>query len=187
MSVMDKQDHIYIEKILNGETGVFSLLVQKYSQKTFHLIQNIVHDRQDAEELTQDCFLKAFHHLSRFKGECRFSTWLYRIAYTTAISAVRKKRREYVFVDEESIDRVPDQEVDRQFERDMQSEQLEALQKALNLLPPEEKAILLLFYSEQKSTQEIATITGLSPANVKIKLYRLRKKLYVMLDPKGKN
>ena len=102
---MDQSEHIYIQRILNGEKEVFGLLVNTYSQQVFQLIVRIVRNQEDAEELAQDCFMKAFRTLDKFKGECQFSTWLYRIAYNTAISAVRKKKQEFLYIDEKTIDR----------------------------------------------------------------------------------
>lgn len=179
---MSKPDKVYIERILNGETEIFAHLVDAYSQQTFQLIRKIVRNREDAEELTQDCFLKAYRTLADFKGKCQFSTWLYRIAYNTAISATRKKKQEFLYIEEQTINQVPDQEVDNHFEAGINEEQLETLHQALFHLSPEERGMIQLFYMEQKTIEDMTEITGLSLANVKVKLHRIRKKLYVMLN-----
>lgn len=178
---MEKQEQKYIERIINGETELFSLLVQKYSQQTFQLIIGIVRNRENAEELTQDCFLKFYRSLPKFKGECLLSTWIYRIAYNTAISATRKKKQEYLYIEEQTIDQVPDHEVDEQFEQEYNEERLEKLKEAMAILPPEERGMLQLFYTEQKTIEEMATVTGFTPSNVKVKMHRIRKKLYILL------
>lgn len=179
---MKKTDQENIERILNGETELFGLLIHTYSEQIFRLISKIVHNTEDAEELTQDCFLKAFRTLGKFKGECQFSTWLYRIAYNTAISATRKKKQEFLYIAEQTINQVPDENVNEQFENETNENQLKALNKAIGCLSPEERAILQLFYTDQKTIDDIARVTGLTNANVKVKLHRIRKKLYIMLN-----
>ena len=90
------ETHI-IHRILKGETSLYEYFLDKYSQQVFILIIRIVENQEDAEELTQDTFLKAFEHLSSFKAESSFSTWIYRIAYNTAISATRKRKQELIY------------------------------------------------------------------------------------------
>ena len=179
---MDQSEHIYIQRILNGEKEVFGLLVNTYSQQVFQLIVRIVRNQEDAEELAQDCFMKAFRTLDKFKGECQFSTWLYRIAYNTAISSVRKKKQEFLYIDEKTINEIPDKEVNEQFENEINEQQLQQLNEAISQLLPDERGILQLFYKENKSIEEITIVTGLTTSNVKVKLHRLRKKLYLILS-----
>ena len=179
---MDQSEHIYIQRILNGEKEVFGLLVNTYSQQVFQLIVRIVRNQEDAEELAQDCFMKAFRTLDKFKGECQFSTWLYRIAYNTAISAVRKKKQEFLYIDEKTINEIPDKEVNEQFENEINEQQLQQLNEAISQLLPDERGILQLFYKENKSIEKITIVTGLTTSNVKVKLHRLRKKLYLILS-----
>lgn len=184
---MINHDQEYINKVIQGETEYFGPLTASYSQEIFLLILKIIRNREDAEELTQDTFLKAFRTLSTFKGECRFSTWLYRIAYNTAISATRKKKQEFLYIDEQTINQVSDTDMDEQFENGIREEQLASLNEALNHLPPDERGMILLFYREQKTIEEITTVTGLSLSNVKVKLHRIRKKLYLMLNQNKNN
>lgn len=176
---MNTFDYIYIQRILGGDTTAFGIFVERYSHDLFVLIFRIVQNREDAEELTQDVFLKAFKNLASFKGDASFSSWLYRIAYNTAISATRKKKKEVIHLDENFLDNIP--ELEEEYEQD-KILQLEKLENLLILLPPEEIALLTLYYTEDKSTEEIAQITGQSQANVKVKLFRTRKKLYTMLN-----
>ena len=88
-------DTYYIQRIQAGDTACFACLLDKYSRPVHSLILKVVRNREDAEELAQDVFMKVFKHLSSFKGECSFSTWIYRIAYNTAISETRKKGEDY--------------------------------------------------------------------------------------------
>ena len=174
-------DTYYIRKILDGDMEFFSRLVDRYSHRDYLLILKIVRYKEEAEELTQDVFVKVFQVLHSFKGDCRFSTWLYRIAYNTAISATRKKKREFLYIEENTIDNVLDEKVQETLDDEQNEEQLQKLEKAVSLLPPDERGLISLFYNEAHSIEEIAEITGLSVSNIKVKLHRVRKKLYVIL------
>lgn len=178
---MEQQEDIYIKRIQNGETELFSHVVANYSQSVFLLILRIVHNREDAEELTQDVFLKTYRTLNHFKGDSLFSTWLYRIAYNTAISATRKKKQEFLYIEEQTIENVPDEEINNVFGNTLDEERLQALRGVINQLTPDERGIITLFYTEQKTVEDIASVTDLTTVNVKVKLHRIRKKLYVML------
>ena len=96
-------DTYYIQRIRAGHIESFACLADRYSQTVFALIVRVVQNREDAEELTQDVFLKVFRKLDSFKGDCAFSTWLYRIAYNTALSAVRKKKLEWLTIDDSTL------------------------------------------------------------------------------------
>lgn len=176
------EDTYYIQKILNGDTDFFSRLVDRYSHRVYLLVLKIVRRKEEAEELTQDIFVKIFQVLHTFKGDCRFSTWLYRIAYNTAISAVRKKRHEFLCLEERTFENIPDENVRHTLENDTDEERLQKLEKALGNLLPEERGLIGLFYTEEHSIDEIAAITGLSVSNIKVKLHRTRKKLYVIME-----
>lgn len=174
-------DTYYIQRIQAGDTACFACLLDKYSRPVHSLILKVVRNREDAEELAQDVFMKVFKHLSSFKGECSFSTWIYRIAYNTAISETRKKRHEFLAIEESVINNVSEQEVAEALDRTDSSDQIQMLDAALAQLPPDERAIILLFYMKEKTIDEVATITGLTASNIKVKLYRIRKKLFFVL------
>jgi RNA polymerase sigma-70 factor (ECF subfamily) len=175
-------DAYYIERIQAGETEGFAVLLERYSQPVFNLVLKIVENREDAEELTQDVFLKAFRSLGSFQGESRFSTWLYRIAYNTAVSATRKRRQEWLSIDEVMIENVSEEYVSDELEQTGKEEQLVRLEQALAQLPPDERALVTLFYLQEKTVEEVVSITKLSASNVKTKLHRIRKKLYVLME-----
>jgi len=126
-------------------------------------------------------FMKVFNKLGSFKGDSSFSTWIYRIAYNTAISDTRKNRPEYLAIEESAMANVSEEEVAGSLGVIGENEQMTRLDAALELLSPGERAIVLFFYMESKGVEDIANITGLSVANVKVKLHRIRKKLFVLL------
>ncbi len=174
-------DTYYIERIQAGDINSFGCLLDRYDRQVFSLIRKIVENREDAEELTQDVFLKAFRALPTFRGMCSFSTWIYRIAYNTAISATRKKRPVSLSIDEYQQSDLSEEEMQQTSDGNDAIYRVERLEAALGQLPPDERALILLFYMEQKNVGEIAEITGITVSNVKIKLFRIRKKLFVLL------
>lgn len=178
---MEQKDEIhYINRIREGETELFSVFLDRYSRPLYALIVQIVGCPEDAEELLQDVFLKAFRSLNGYKGECSFSTWLYRIAYNMAVSATRKKKQEVFYIEESMINNVSDEKVDVM----IASTDDDVLSRAIGLLGVEEKMLITLFYYEGKSLEEIGEILKMSVGNAKVKLHRTRKKLYILMGGK---
>lgn len=175
-------DTYYIERIQAGDTASFAYLIDKYSRPIHSLIWRIVGSREDAEELAQDTFVKAFRNLPSFKGGSSFGTWLYRIAYNTAISHTRKKQYEFLAIEDSALENIADEEADNLPGQSSAAEQLQRLEEALDQLPPEERALVLLFYQKEKTIEEIVSITGLTASNVKTKLFRTRKKLGLLIQ-----
>ncbi len=181
--MMEQKDEIiYIKRILEGEINLFSYFLERYSHPIYSLIIQIVSCREDAEELMQDSFIKAFRKLDTYKGDCSFSTWLYRIAYNTAISATRKQKKESCFIDEKIIENVSDDEADDLLSSSENEDRIKKLELAIIQLNPDERALITLFYNEDKSIDELATIFKLTSSNVKVKLHRTRKKLCVLIN-----
>ena len=171
----------YIKRILDGETALFSAFLEQYSHQVFSLIVKIIPCREEAEELTQDTFLKAFRKLDSFKGNSSFSTWLYRIAYNTAISAMRKKKVFYPVFDERQFQNIPDQSVDALLNHEEDESLIGKLEEAVEKLKPEERVVVALYYQEDRSVAEIASVMQITPENVKAKLFRIRKKIYTLV------
>jgi len=171
-----------IRSILDGNTQSFSVLLKRYQRPIHALIRQIVANREDAEELTQDVFIKAFRKLDSFKGGSSLSTWLYRIAWNTAISKTRKKRLIYPEFDENQFANLPDETVDEVLEKENDEVQLQKLENAIDRLNPEEKALITLYYTESKPLTEVALILNLNADNAKVKLHRTRKKIVLLLN-----
>ena len=177
---MKKEESHIIKEILDGKTEQYEYFLDSYGQQVFVLVDRIVSCQEDAEELTQDVFLKAFQQLSSFKAESSFSTWIYRIATNLAISAVRKKRNDVLRLDDSVFANLSDTQVDEALEDDSE-EQMERLQQAMNQLEADERALITLYYLEEKPLAEVAFILGMTEGNAKVKLHRIRKKLYVLI------
>ena len=177
---MKKDEAHIIKEILLGNTALYEYFLDRYSQQVFVLVERIVSCQEDAEELTQDVFLKVFQQLSSFKAESRFSTWVYRIATNVAISAVRKKKNDTIRLDESVFFNLSESQVDEALE-DESEEQLQRLQRAIEQLEADERALITLYYMEEKPLTEVAFILGITEGNAKVKLHRIRKKLYILI------
>ena len=175
-------DIFYLQQIISGNARAYAFLVEKHKDMVFSIALKILHSREDAEEVAQDAFVKAYQSLSGFKNEAKFSTWLYRIVYNSAISKVRKKKLELSPLDDTTINNYSEDSIDSNFFLVEEADQFELLQKALQSLPEDENVIVSLFYQNDNSIDDISAITGLTVANVKVKLHRIRKKLYTEMQ-----
>ena len=174
---MREADETIIGQVLNGNRNAYALLVDKYKDRVFSLALGIVHNRELAEEIAQDAFVKAFSSLKKFRKEAGFSTWIYRITYNTAISETRKRKHISKPVEEqfENMVSLHAHEISEEFEENEAKHKL--IERAMAELVPEEKLMLTLYYYEDNSVQQISKTTGLTVSNVKVKLFRLRNKL----------
>lgn len=184
---MNEPNHTdIIEKASGGDSGAFGVLVEQYSGQMYALALRICGNREDAEEVTQDAFIKIHENLKKFRGESSFSSWAYRITYNTAISYIRKhKRTRYSELynervhSEENRGILPEEENGEALTRESN---LLRLENAMEKLPPDDKVLILLFYREDKPVREIAGIMDLSENNVKTRLHRIRKRLGVIYE-----
>lgn len=173
-----EEDIFYIEKVLHGDVSSYEYLVRKHKNLVFSIIVKILNSREDAEEVAQDVFLKAYQSLKSFKKEAKFSTWLYRIAYNSAISKTRKKKIEMTGLDDTMIVNYTTDEIHQGVGHLVEEDRHIMLEKALKRLPEEDNLLISLFYKEDHSIEDISYVTGLSASNVKVKLHRIRKRLY---------
>ena len=173
-----QDDNETIGRVLNGDVAAYASLVAKHKNLVFSIVLKIVNNREDAEEISQDVFLKAYQSLNTFERKSKFSTWLYRIAYNAAISKTRKKRIEMVAIEEIVITNYSTDQIGRNMNELEENDRQLILEKALLRLPEEDNLLITLFYKNENSIEDISDITGLSVSNVKVRLHRIRKKLY---------
>ncbi len=179
MANSNNQD--YIRRVKAGDFMAFSHIVSDYQQMVFTIVFRIINNREDAEDITQEIFIKVFKSLNSFKEESEFSTWLYRIAYNTTLSEIRKRKIVFSsFDDEFSI--LKDEKVNENIEDLAVEERIFYLEQALKTLPAEDALLITMFYLDDQSIEEISRISSLSQANVKVKLHRIRKKLAVEIN-----
>ena len=174
-------DQLYITRTLAGDTNAFAMLVERYKDLVFTLALRMLKHREEAEEVAQDTFIKAFKSLKKFKGDSKFSTWIYRVAYNTCLDRIKKnKRTQHVdAIDEFTENKV--KTIDNALYNLEVKERREALHNCIKLLPADDSAILNLFYFEELSLEEISEIVGLNANHIKVKLHRSRKKLMTIL------
>jgi len=175
-------DSVYIENVMNGDTASFAGLVDKHRDMVYTIALRIARNHHDAEEIAQDAFLKVYRSLDSFRQQSKFTTWLYRIVYNTAISRVRKKRHETTAIDEALIENYSVDEVHSQVQGLDEEEQKMLIDATLDKLPEEESTLISLYYLSECSVDEISQITGLTLSNVKVRLHRTRKKMYTLMQ-----
>ena len=171
-----------IEQTLAGDQSAYADLVRRHQRFVFTLAMRFMKTREDAEEVAQDCFIKAYRSLESFQGGSKFSTWLYSIVYTTAMTALRKKR-----VDTDSID---DENTYIQIENtggyDVNNVENKSrsfyVNQAIAQLLPDDATIITLFYKGEQSLEEIAQTMGMEANTVKVKLFRARQRLKEKLE-----
>lgn len=181
MTVTD--DNIIIQQALRGEQQGYALIVRKYEQMVFTLALRIVKNREEAHEVAQDAFLKIFKYLPSFKSECKFSTWIYRIVYTTALNHIRTKKPEVLSLeDEEKYGQLTDFSNESNLFQLEINEQQKQIQAAIAELPPDYATIITLFYLFEQKISEICITMDLNESNAKTKLSRARVRLREVME-----
>lgn len=162
--------------------NAYGQLIQKHEKYAFTLAMRILKNREEAEEASQDAFMKAFHSLKTFEGKSKFTTWLYKIVYNEALGRLRKSKNYTIQLDE--VEETTSSSVD--YLDGLKSlqviERKELIQRGLDAMKPAESAVLTLFYLDEQSIKEIEEIMGLTSSHVKILLHRGRKNLLVSLQ-----
>ena len=176
-----KEDKHYIGRILKGESNAYAFLVNKYKSMAYSLALKLVKNREDAEEIAQDAFIKAYQSLAQYRGTARFSTWLYRIVYNSAISHIRRSSAELVSLEDSGFAEKESSEINDAYFRLKEQERKKFLDLALEKLDPDENFLITLYYYNENDLDEIHQITGLTKNNVKVKIFRARQKMMIML------
>lgn len=172
-----------IQQTLGGNQSAYADLVKRHQRFVFTLALRFSKNREDAEEIAQDCFVKAYHSLASFQQQSKFSTWLYSIVYTTAMTSLRKKRVETSSIHDE----------DENLQIDIQTAVVDTnqaennsrsfyLNQAIAQLLPDDAAVLTLFYKGEQSIEEISQALGIETNAVKVKLFRARQRLKEKLE-----
>ncbi|MEZ5198212.1 MAG: RNA polymerase sigma factor [Bacteroidales bacterium] len=177
---MNKQnDNFYISKVLQGDVNAYAGLVEKHKEMVYSLAYRIVQNREDAEEIAQDAFIKAYQSLGSFKKESKFSTWLFRIVYNTSISRTRKRKVETQSLDNYTLENYSEDEMKEDLNRLNNNEQKKLINEVLSTLNPDEQFLITLYYFKDQTIDELSQVLSLTRSNVKIKLFRIRKKLQI--------
>lgn len=169
-------EKLQVSKVLKGDTSAFGYFVETYQDMAITIAYRVCNNKQDAEDIVQNAFVKAFHNLHTFRSDSKFSTWFYRIVYNTAVTQLKSSVFSTEFVDYKQIDGNNSFSEWDTISRIEEEERKGIINDALDRMPKDESLLLTLFYLEDNSIKDIVTITGLSESNVKVKLYRARKR-----------
>lgn len=162
-------DLVLIDRILSGERSLYAELVDRYKRYVFTISFRILQNRPEAEEAAQDAFIKAYQHLGNFNRQSKFSTWLYRIAFNTAISYKRKNRYRFEDIQHAQLEIL--QEAEGNLEK---LDRKEFLEKALQKLTEVDRTALTLFYWQEFSLEEMAGILNVPANTLKVRIHRAR-------------
>lgn len=175
------EDQYYIEASLKGDTRAFAVLVDRYKHMVFTLAKKILKTTEEAEEVSQDVFIKVYQQLHTFKGNSKFSTWLYKIAYYKSLDYVKKQKRhlQTSTIDAEKEYHLPS--IENTLDALEADERKLAIKRAINALAQDDAILITLYYFEEQSLKEIAEIMNLEVNTVKVRLFRSRKRLAALL------
>lgn len=180
--MQDFNDQKNLDKIINGDTRIFETLVNQYKNMVFTLALQLIKNKEEAEEVAQDTFIKVYKNLHKFKGESKFSSWLYRITYNTCLDNLRKnkKNNETYDLDDITINKI--KTIDNALDELERQEKKEMIKKCLSKLKEEEQVLLTLYYYEELSLQEIASVLNKKYDQIRVNLHRSRIKLAKILE-----
>lgn len=172
-----------IEQTLAGSQAAYADLIRRHQRFVFTLAMRFSKNREDAEEIAQDCFIKAYRSLANFQRQSKFSTWLYSIVYTTAMTFLRKKRVDTDSIDDENT-YIQLENQSAGFDNNLAENKSRSyyLNQAIEQLLPDDAAIITLFYMGEQSLEEIAQALGMEANTVKVKLFRARQRLKDKLE-----
>jgi RNA polymerase sigma-70 factor (ECF subfamily) len=167
-----------VQQVLEGDTDAFGMLIDRYGSMVFQVVHRITGHREEAEDLSQEVFLRAFRQLSQFRGNAAFSSWLYRIAWNLSMDRLDKKRREaWIDIDELTDTHNRNFPSTEPYGTMDAAERKRALTAEIERLSAPDRLLIELYYREEKPVKEIAWIMGIGESNVKIRLHRIRKRL----------
>lgn len=167
-----------INKVLGGDKAAYADLMKLHQRFVFTLALRFTKNREDAEEIAQDCFVKAYRSLNTFRNTSKFSTWLYSIVYTTAMTFLRKKRLDVQSLDAEGVlPKVENRVSDLNADEVEHKSKMVFVNRAIEQLLPDDAAVITLFYQGEQSLEEIGQALGMEVNTVKVKLHRARHRL----------
>jgi RNA polymerase sigma factor (sigma-70 family) len=167
-----------ISKVLSGDHQAYALLVNRYQNYVFTLVLRFTKNREDAEEVSQDVFIKAYRALADFKGTAKFSTWLYTIVNNTCITFLRKKKLQTHSLDNEKVFELAESHDSGLRANQVEQKSRQAMvNKAIGLLAPDDAEVITLFYKAEQTLDEIARILGIEANAAKVRLHRARTRL----------
>ncbi len=171
-------DNEIISKVLRGDSQAYALLVNRYQGYVFTLALRMIKTREDAEEVAQDVFIKAYKYLADFRGASKFSTWLYTIVNNTCITFLRKKKLDVHSLDNEAVfARADNIDSGARADEVEQKSRKAMINRAITMLNPDDAQIITLFYKAEQTLEETARVLGIEVNAAKVRLHRARARL----------
>lgn len=179
-----------IVRVLDGHAEDYGYFLERYGPEVMRLVSRLVPQQQDAEELVQDAFVRAYDRLETFVGRSSFSTWVCRIAYTTTVSWLRRRRMKYLSIDDlhsfspsdsssrAGMQQLSDTVVDEALDDETR---IDELRRAIAQLKPDEQTLINLFYYDNRPMADIAFILDIETGTIATRLHRIRRKLYQLM------
>ena len=180
-------DDVLIQKVLGGDESAFAVLMERYADLVFSVVVGIVRNETDAADVTQEAFVRAYRALPRFRGDSKFSSWLYRIAVNRSLTFIKKRKRRDRQVDIELGPHIEASALEERPASDpeklvLDSEFRRLVREAVEELPPKYRAAVTLFYIEERSYKEVARTLGIPMGTLKTHLHRARALLKEILE-----
>ena len=176
-----EEEHRLVEQIQRGDSKAFATLVKQYKDLVYTLAIRMLKNREEAEEVAQDTFIKLYKSVNKFKGDSKLSTWIYRVAYNTCLDRLKKHKRTLDTVEINDFTEYNVDAIENGLDALETKERKDAIVNCINQLAPKDNVVLTLYYFEELSIDEIAKVIGETTNNVKVKLYRSRKRLSKLL------
>lgn len=175
------EDQHYINLIVGGDAKAFAILVDRYKDMVYTLSVKMLKRPEEAEEAAQDTFVKVYQSLNKFKGESKFSTWIYKVNYNTCLDRIKKYKKEHEAIPLDDWSESKMEAIGNVLDSISEKERTDTIQDCIRLLPEEDGFLLTLFYFEEQSLEEISKIIGITPNYVKVRLFRSKIKLTSIL------
>lgn len=172
-----------IHSILEGNQRDYERLIQQYHPNVFRTAMGLLHNKEDAEEVTQDVFIKVYQSLSTFTGKSAFSTWLYRITVNTSLNFIRKKKRQKIWVNLSSLFQQPSADKQPEILVSEKSEK-EIIQRAIESLQEKQRIAFVLAKYEELPQKQVAQVMDITEGAVEQLLLRAKTNLKKILEKK---
>lgn len=181
MAMTIHQELELIQDVISGNTQAYACLVDRYKDLVFTLALRMMKHREEAEEVAQDTFVKVFKSLNKFKGDSKFSTWMYRITYNTCLDRIKSNKMAYREVEINEFTERQLGSLENALEQMIKEERETVVKDCIAQLPDQDSFLMTLYYYEDLSLDEMSQIVNMTPNHIKVKLFRSRKKLASIL------
>ncbi len=180
--MLTNEEYELVKNICAGDYQAFSKIVDEYKDLVYTLAYRMLKNREEAEEVSQDSFIKVFKALGRFKGDSKLSTWIYRITYNTCLDRIKQNKKKRPHADIDHLEEFAFVELNTALDDLVAAERGKFIRQCISKLPSKDAGILTLFYFEEKSLLEMEKILDIPASSIKVSLFRARKKMAKLVE-----